>query len=221
MESLELNAIPRPGVGKGIARKARRAGLTPAVLYRAGGAATPVSFNVAELAGIFRKTADPNTLVHVIVEGAAKHLCLVRDIQRDPVSRNVIHVDFYEVKADQPVTVDVAINTVGRALGTRAGGQLRLLARTVRVEAPAGSIPKTIDVDVTPLDVGQFLKVSQVPRPKGVKILFHQDYNVVAVEGKRAVKEDEAAPAAEGAVAAAPAAAAGKPAAKPADKAKK
>ncbi|MFZ5478052.1 MAG: 50S ribosomal protein L25 [Myxococcota bacterium] len=218
MENIDLNAVPRPGVGKGIARKARKAGLTPAVLYRAGGSATPVSFRVAELATIFRKTADPNTLVNVKVEGGAAHLCLVREIQRDPVSRDVIHVDFYEVQKDQPVTVDVAVNPVGRAAGTRAGGTLRLLARSVRVECAAARIPKTIDVDVTPLEVGQFLKVSQVPRPDGVKILFQQDYNIVAVEGKRAAVEEVAAPAAEGA-AAAPAAAAAP--GKPAEKAKK
>jgi large subunit ribosomal protein L25 len=216
MESLNLTAVPRPGVGKGIARKSRRSGLTPGILYRAGGDATPVSFKVSDLAAIFRKTADPNTLVNVTVEGAADHLCIVREIQRDPVSRNVIHVDFYEVKADQPVTVEVAVATTGRAAGTRAGGTLRLLARSVRVLAPAGRIPKAIEVDVTPLEVGQFVKVSQVPQPEGVKILFHQDYNVVSVEGKRAARDEEAAPAAEGAAAAAPAAAA-----KPAEKAKK
>jgi large subunit ribosomal protein L25 len=216
MESLNLTAVPRPGVGKGIARKSRRSGFTPGILYRAGGDATPVSFKVADLATIFRKTADPNTLVNVMVEGAAAHTCIVREIQRDPVSREVIHVDFYEVEKDQPVTVDVSVTTTGRAAGTRAGGTLRLLARSVRVVAPAGRIPKTIEVDVSPLEVGQFLKVSQVPQPEGVKILFHQDYNVVSVEGKRTAREEEAAAPAEGAAAAAPAAAA-----KPAEKAKK
>ena len=202
MESLILNATPRPETGKGVARKARTAGRTPGVVYRAGGAATPVSFDVAALATIFRKTADPNTLVSVQVEGAEARPCLVREIQRDPVSRNVLHVDFYEVDVDYVVTVEVALTPTGRAAGTRAGGTMRQLVRSVSVQCAAGRIPRTIEVDVTPLEVGQFLKVSQIPQPEGVKILFSRDYNVVAVEGKRVSKEEAAAAAAAAAPAA-------------------
>ncbi len=195
MESLILNATSREGTGKGVARKARQAGRTPGVLYRAGGSATPVSFDLAELATIFRKTADPNTLVSVKVEGAGERHCLIREIQRDPVSRGVLHVDFYEVDKDYVVTVDVALVLTGRAAGTRAGGTLRQLVRSVTVQCAAGSIPKSVEIDVTPLEVGQFLKVSQVPAPAGVKVLFARDYNVATVEGKRTARDE--APAAE------------------------
>jgi large subunit ribosomal protein L25 len=208
MESLNLPAVPRPETGKGNARKARRAGRTPGVLYNAGGAATPISFDVAAAATIFRKTGDPNTLVNVQVSNERDHLCLVREIQRDPVSRDVTHVDFYEVTPDYRVTVDVAVATVGRAAGTRAGGTMRLLTRTVRVSCPAGQIPRVIEADVTPLEVGQFLRISQIPAPPDVTILYSHDFNVVAVEGKRASKEEAAA-----AAAVAPAAGAAKPAA--------
>lgn len=195
MESLILNASSREGTGKGVARKARKAGRTPGVLYRAGGAATPVSFDLAELATIFRKTQDPNTLVEVKVEGAEQRYCLIREIQRDPVSRNVLHVDFYEVAQDYVVTVDVALVPVGRAAGTRAGGTMRLLTRNVTVRCAASRIPKTIEVDVSPVEVGQFLKVSQIQAPEGVEILYSRDYNVVTVEGKRASREETAAAA--------------------------
>lgn len=196
MESLILNATPREGTGKGVARKARKANRTPGVLYRAGGDATPVSFDLSELATIFRKTADPNTLVSVKVQDAAERYCLIREIQRDPVSRDVLHVDFYEVDQDYVVTVDVALALTGRAAGTRAGGTLRQLTRSLTVQCAAARIPKSIELDVTPLEVGQFLKVSQVPAPEGVKILFARDYNVATVEGKRASKEEAAAAAA-------------------------
>lgn len=196
MENLILNATPRGDTGKGVARKARFAGRTPGVVYRAGGSATPVSFDVTALATIFRKTADPNTLISVQVEGTDARPCLVREIQRHPVSRSVLHVDFYEVDADYVVTVDVALTAVGRALGTRAGGTMRQLIRSVTVQTAAGNIPKTIEMDVTPLDVGTFLKVSEIPMPSGVKVLYTRDFNVVAVEGKRVSKEDAAAAAA-------------------------
>jgi large subunit ribosomal protein L25 len=194
MENLVLNAKPREGTGKGVARKARSAGRTPGVVYRAGGEATPVSFDVSELATIFRKTADKNTLINVQLEGKGARNCLVREIQRHPVSRSVIHVDFYEVESDYPVTAEVNVSLVGRAVGTRAGGTLRLITRSVTVQCPAGKIPHVVEVDVTSLDVGQFIRVSQVASPEGVKITFTRDFNIVTVEGKRA-KED-AAPAA-------------------------
>jgi large subunit ribosomal protein L25 len=193
MESLILNATAREGTGKGVARKARKSGHTPGVLYRAGGSATPVSFDVSQLATIFRTTNDPNTLLSVKVDDADERYCLIREVQRDPVSREVLHVDFYEVAKDYVVTVDVALSLTGRAAGTRAGGTLRQLARTVRVECAAAAIPRTIELDVTPVGVNEFLRVSQVPAPAGVKILFARDFNVVTVEGKRGAKEEAAA----------------------------
>jgi large subunit ribosomal protein L25 len=221
MESLILNATPRPETGKGVARKAREAGRTPGVVYRAGGSATPVSFNVSELATIFRKTADPNTLVSVQVAGNEARPCIVREVQRDPVSRNVLHVDFYEVAPDYVVDVDVALAPVGRAAGTRTGGTMRMLARSVRVRCASSVIPRVIEVDVSPLENGEFLKLSQIPQPEGVKFVYQRDANVVAVEGKRTAREEAPAAGAPGAAAAAaPAAkaAAAKPAAKPAAK---
>jgi len=196
MENLILNATPRGDTGKGVARKARSAGRTPGVVYRAGGTATPVSFDVTALATIFRKTADPNTLISVQVEGSDARPCLVREVQRNPVSRNVLHVDFYEVDEDYVVTVEVSLTAVGRAAGTRAGGTMRQLIRSVTVLTAAGNIPKTIEMDVTPLENGSFLKVSEIPLPPGVKILYTRDFNVVAVEGKRVSKEEAAAAAA-------------------------
>lgn len=206
METHAVTAAARSTTGKGAARKSRKAGQTPGVLYRAGGSATPINFDVAELAAVFRKTADPNTVVSLTFDGSAR-TCLIREIQRHPVSRTVVHVDFYEIDADYPVTVSVAIRPVGRAVGTRAGGTLRVLARRLTVKCPAGSIPSHLDVDVTDLDVGRFIKASQVPAPAGVAISFAQDFNVLTVQGKLADVPVEVAPAAAAAVPAAGAAA--------------
>jgi large subunit ribosomal protein L25 len=195
METHTLNATARTETGKGVARKARRSGQTPGIIYGPNGTVGAVTVNVAELAAIFRKTNDPNTIVTVSV-GDTRHTCLVREIQRHPVSRVVEHIDLYAVAADDTVVADVAVNLVGRAAGTRAGGTLRLLARSMKVRCPAGSIPSKIDVDVTPLEVGQFLKASQVPAPASVSFVYRQDFNVVTVEGKRA-REEGAAPAAD------------------------
>jgi len=195
METHSLNATARTETGKGVARKARRAGFTPGIIYGTQGAVGAVSFSVAELAAIFRKTNDPNTLVDVKV-GDASHTCLVREVQRHPVTRVVEHIDLYAVTPDQQVVAEVAVALEGRAAGTRAGGTLRLLSRSMKVRCPAGSIPAKIVVDVTPLEVGEILKASQVVAPANVTFVYRQDFNVVTVEGKRAAKED-GAPAAD------------------------
>jgi len=208
METVTVSASLRSTTGKGPARKSRKTGQTPGVLYRSGGTATPINFSVAELASVFRKTHDPNTVVSLALDGSSRS-CLVREIQRHPVSRDVIHVDFYEVDADKMVAVDVVVNPVGRALGTRAGGTLRVLARSLALRAPAGRIPSRIDVDVTNLDVGGFVKASQCLAPEGCSIVYKQDFNVLTVTGKQTAAE--AAPAE---AAAAPAAAAAKAPAK-------
>lgn len=217
METVAVTALNRSTTGKGAARKSRKAGQTPGVVYRAGGTATPVNFNVAELAAVFRKTGNPNTIISLDVDGAP-HTCLVRDMQRHPVTRSVIHVDFYEVDADYMVTVDVAVATVGRAQGTRSGGTLRVITRSLTVKCPAGKIPAKLEIDVTPLEVGAFIKASEVPTPDGCVILVRQDFNVVTVEGK--VAPVEAAPADGAAAAAGAKAAPGKAAAAKAPAAK-
>lgn len=213
MTSNALVATVRSETGKGAARRSRRAGTTPGVLYRSGGDATSLNFQVAELAAIFRKTKDPNSVVTVNVDGVS-HPCLVREVQRHPVSREVVHVDFFEVSTASPVTVEVVVATTGRAAGTRAGGVLRVLARAVNVSCPAGSIPSQIVVDVTNLGVGEFIKASQLQPPAGCSVVFKQDFNVVTVEGKRTAKEEAGAPAAAAPAAGGKAAPAAKPAAK-------
>ncbi len=222
MEAHVVTASARASTGKGAARKSRKSGSTPGVLYRAGEAARPLNFSVAELAGVYRKTSDPNTLLTVKLDGVDR-LCLIREIQRHPVSRRVEHIDFYEVEPSSVVQVDVAINPVGRAAGTRAGGLLRVIKRTLSVTAPAGNIPRVLDIDVTNVEVGQFIRASDVVAPTGVSVVFKRDFNVLTVEGKRTdMPVPGAAPAAAAAPAAgkaAPAAAAkAAPAAKPAAK---
>lgn len=225
MESFTLNADPRPAGNKGDARKARASGGTPGIMYRAGEQAVAVRFDGKELAAIFRKTNNPNTLIDVSVAGKG-HTCLIREIQRNPKSRNVEHVDFLQVANGEEVSVRVAVTTSGRAAGVRAGGQLRLIKRSVDMRCDAYRIPRVVDVDVTALEVGRFIRASELTAPAGSKIVFSRDFNVVTVEGKKT--EIDAVPAVGAVAAAAAPAAAGakaggaKPAAaKPADKAKK
>ncbi len=191
MANVSLNASPRTDIGKGAARKIRAQGLLPAVIYRAGQPATSVSLDPNELETAFRRSGNRNTLVTLGVDGQS-YTCLVKVTQRDPVSDILLHVDFYEVDDNEEVTVRVPINPTGKAAGVTAGGKLRLIRRELDVRCKPGSIPATVDVDVTPLTVGDFIRVSGVPAPAGTEIIAPNDFNILTVVGKRGAVVQEA-----------------------------
>lgn len=202
MSSVSLNAASRTDIGKGAARKIRAQGLLPAVIYRAGQPATSVSLDPNELETAFRRSGNRNTLVTLGVDGKS-YTCLVKVTQRDPVTANLLHVDFYEVDDNEEVVVRVPVNPTGRAAGVTAGGKLRLIRRDLDVRCKPASIPATVDVDVTSLNVGDIIRVSAVPAPEGTEIVAPNDFNILTVVGKRGAVELEEeveaeAPAEEG-----------------------
>lgn len=178
-----LAAETRASVGKGAARKGRAAGQVPAVLYGEGGAATPIAVDPKKLVEIFRKSQDRNTILQLQLDGATVP-AIVQEVQRHPVSRALLHVDFYKLSPGKSVTVKVPVAMVGKAAGVAVGGRARIITRELTVRCAYDRIPKTIDVDVTPLDVGQFVRASQIPTAEGVSIVFDHDFNVVGCEGK-------------------------------------
>jgi large subunit ribosomal protein L25 len=115
---------------------------------------------------------------------------LVREVQRHPVSGAVRHVDFYQVKEDETLTVDVPVKMVGKAAGVAMGGALRLIRRELKVRCLPSNIPSVIEADVTPLEIGKFLKVNQIPNPEGVEILFDDKgiFNIATVIKRRGSK---------------------------------
>ena len=200
MATVSLSATPRENFGKGAARKVRAQGLLPAVIYRAGQPATSISLDPRELENAFRRTGNRNTLVDLGVDGNS-FTCLVKQTQRDPVSSDLLHVDFYEVSDSELVTVSVPVEAVGKAAGVVAGGKLRVIRRDLTVSCKPADIPDTVQVDVTNLNVGDFIRVSAIKAPSGVEILAANDFNVITVVGKRGMADEaeESVEAAEGA----------------------
>ena len=198
MQAIKLEVEPRTATGKGGARKLRRAGLIPAVLYRDGTEPTLFALNPEEFELTLRREGNRNALFEIDIDGRVR-VCLIKDFQRHPISRNLRHVDFYEVLPDTTVVVNVRIEPVGRAVGTRLGGQLTLLRRTLPVQGLPADIPASLEVDGTPLDVGDLIRVDAVPAPGNATILFEQNFNVVTVVGKPLEIEEEDEEGEEGA----------------------
>lgn len=188
-----LEVSPRDNHGKGNNRKARAQGSVPAIVYGPTTGSHSVSVDPAKLLSIFKETGDRNTVLQLKVGGNAPIPCLVREVQRHPVSREILHVDFYAVPLEQPIELMVPLKPVGRPKGAVAGGRLRVIRRELKVASRYDRIPSTIEVDVSEMDVGNFIKASQIKTPEGVSIVIENDFNVLSMEGKRA---EETAPAA-------------------------
>lgn len=173
------------GTGKSVARKIRAAGRIPAVVYAQGSESVSITVDPNALTEIFRKTQDRNTIVHLELDGETIPT-LVRDAQRHPVKRDILHVDFYRLEPGQTVEVMVRLAGVGRAVGMALGGRLRLIRREVKVRCAWEKIPAIIEYDITPLDIGDMVKASQLDMPEGVELVVKNDFNVMSLYGKKA-----------------------------------
>lgn len=191
METTTLQAEVRTTSGKGPARRLRMEGKLPAVIYGPGLAPVPLTVDPV----IVRKTLSGdrgrNSLFTIPVSGT-DHLAMVKDLVVEPVSRELIHVDFYLVSADRPVSAEVRITTSGRAMGVVKGGKLTVSRRTLKIRCVPGKIPSIINIDVTNLDLFETLTVKDLELPEGVVCTLKPDQSVVAVlENKRIELEEE------------------------------
>jgi large subunit ribosomal protein L25 len=208
-----LSAEARQGTGKGVARKLRAKGVIPAVIYGRRRAAQSITVNPDALRKLLRGEAGLNTLIDLDLAGATSTV-LVKGLERDPVRGTYLHADFYEVDLTQKVTVSVPVHLVGKAAGTDFGGILDHPLRELLIECLPREIPKSIDVDVTALNVNDSIHVSDLRLAAGLTIKTDGSLAVASVvlpESEEAAAAETTEVAAEGeAAAAAPAADAAK-----------
>ncbi|GIX46650.1 MAG: 50S ribosomal protein L25 [Candidatus Tectimicrobiota bacterium] len=199
MEAVKLVAQRRPQTGKGAARRLRRAGYIPAVLYGHGvNAALAVA--AKDLAQV--RQGGENVLVDLVLEGenSVTYSAIVREVQIDPVSQAVLHVDFYRLAMDEPirVTVPLAFVNVPEERLRMANAQLVPLLREVEVECLPRHIPETIAVDLSTLELGEVRRAGELLMPPGVTLLTNPEEAVVTTEAiSEAVEVGEAEAAAE------------------------
>ncbi|HEY7204791.1 MAG TPA: 50S ribosomal protein L25 [Methylomirabilota bacterium] len=196
MELRELTIKKRDGVGKGPAKRLRRSGLVPATLY---GGASPVNIAVPpkDILRLTHGHEGSTQLFRVLFEGTKDgKMAIIRDMQFDPVSESLIHVDLQEVAMDRAIQVSVAIHHVGEAIGVKdSQGILEMVLREVRVSCLPSSIPQFLEADVTRLNIHDVLTVKDLRVPEGVRILNDPNQAVVTVAPPAA--EEVAAPTVE------------------------
>jgi|SRR5262245_2012827 len=206
MERQELVIQHREGTGKQVAKRLRRSGVVPAVLY---GGTTPeaVSVDPRAVLRIIHGHEGSTQLVNLTSAGSngAQRMAVIRDLQFDPVTEQLLHVDLQEVAGDRPITVVVAIHPVGEAAGVREQkGILSLILHEIEVTCLPSLIPDGIEADVSALMIGDVLTVRDLRVSDGVRVLTVADQAVAIVSPPMAEETPAAAAAPTAAVAAEP-----------------
>jgi large subunit ribosomal protein L25 len=197
MKTIELNVERRTETGKGEARRARAKGRIPAVVYGAGKPNVPIHLERRALTDAFRAGAGENAIFLLKLGGSdqSRH-AMIRELSRDPVSREPLHIDFVRVLMDAKIRVNVPIEVVGIAKGVKTeGGILDFVTREVEVECLPGNIPAHLPLDVTELSIGDMLRVASLAAVEGVTILDDPDKVLVHVAHPTQEKEPEVAAA--------------------------
>ena len=201
MKSVALNAFARTLGRRAGAKKLRTAGRIPAVIY--GRQAQPQNLEVLskEMEDLIHHAISENLLVDLAVKDDArpKRLALVQEVQRHPLSRKVLHVDFHEVAENEKVTVMVPVETSGEAVGVKTdGGVLEHVLFKIKARGLPKDLPEQITVDVSHLKIGQAIHLGEIQAPAGVELIGDKGIPVIAVAAPR-TEEEEAAAAAEAA----------------------
>lgn len=199
MSDIVLSVEVRERTGKGGAREARRGGLVPGVLY--GGDRGPVAITLKnnELVKAINSGKFLSQMITIDHKGETQTV-LTRDVQFDPVRDFPLHVDFQRVDEDSVIAVEVPVHFLNdeKAPGIKRGGVLNVVRHAIEVFSPAGSIPAAIEIDISHMNIGDSLHISEVTLPEGVRpTIADRDFTIATMQGSRAVIEDEAGDEAE------------------------
>ena len=197
MAMVSFSATAREKGGKGAARQLRARGQVPAVIYGHGREPMSLSLNARDLDKLLGHIQAESTVIEVTVEGHTAKT-LIREIQRHPIKRQILHVDFQALVAGEKVIVSIPIVLIGTAEGVKLeGGVLEQPLRELEIEVDPSNIPDHVELDVTNMMIGDSLHVSDLKVPEGVEIQDDPETSVAVLAAPRAVVEET--PAAEGA----------------------
>jgi large subunit ribosomal protein L25 len=199
MATVSLAAKTRDTIGTGNARKLRQAGEVPAVIYGHSRDAQSLALNSRDLEKLLVQIAGTSTVVELTIDGKVART-LIREVQRHPFKRQVLHVDFQELVAGEKVTLRVPLRFHGTPIGVReSGGILEETMHQISLRVDPATIPDHIDVDVGALTIGHSIHIRDLNLPAGAEIMDDEDATVALVSAPRAAIEEAAAPAEAGA----------------------
>jgi len=195
MAHVALTAQSRKATGKGAARTLRRQALIPAVFY--GPEVDPVnlSLNYRDLEKLIRTGAGENVIIDLAIEtgeSTLSHRAMLKEIQMDPVKQTILHVDLYEISMDKKIEVEVPITLTGTAKGVSdEGGILQQVSRTLEISCLPDNIPDAFELDVSDLNIGDSLHVSDLKIPQDIEVLVEGELTIATVVPPTKVEEIE------------------------------
>jgi large subunit ribosomal protein L25 len=197
-ERIKLEVHPREQTGSREARRLRKEGLVPGILYGSGKTHS-ISVPERELRKALTGGGGMHTILDVVLDGAGATPSILKDFQQDPLRGKLVHVDLLEVRLDQAITAIVTIQLVGAedSPGVREGGALSQIAREVNVEALPMEVPDHIDLDVSGMAMGDALRIADLEAPEGVLFLDDPETVLATVTVPTRVEEPEEAPEGE------------------------
>jgi len=201
MSERTIEVTRRQSFGANANRRLRTAGQIPAVLYGGGKDSVPVQLDRKTMVELLKSGGSENAifLLKLAEGGGQERHAMIRDMQVDPLTRQVVHIDFQRIVMDKKVKVQVTVELKGTAYGVKTeGGMIDFVHREVTIECLPGDIPKHVDLDVTDLRIGQHVEAKDLPLPAGVTLAEEPDRVIVSLSHTKA-EESAAASAAEGA----------------------
>src|SRR5256714_15099181 len=183
-ERVKLQVKERERRGSRDARRLRREGLIPGVLYGNGKQSYAISVPERELRRVLTGAGGLHAILDVVLEGQnTTHASILKDYQQDPIRGHISHVDLHEVRLDQPIRASVTVQLVGEPAGAKEGGVLYQVQREINVEALPMEIPEHLDLDVSGMAIGDTLRLADLPAREGVTYLDDPEGTVLATVG--------------------------------------
>lgn len=184
-----IKAEKRNIFGKNASRRLRNEGLIPAILYGSLEASTPLTLRKKDIFRVLKSEAGENTIFQVVFN-AIKKDAMIKQLQRDPVTDEILHADLIHIAMDKTIRISVPVVLVGEAVGVKAeGGFVDFVTREIEMECLPKNIPESVEVDISNLHLHQSLKIENISPPEGAEITSDKDAILVLIEAP--VKEEE------------------------------
>ncbi len=188
MEQTRLEAEIRKGKGKGQARSIRRSGMVPGIIYGHKQEPIMIQLQPRNIKHLLRSGGE-NVLVNMDVKGSGTETVMLKEAQIDPLTRNIMHVDFVRVSLEERITTHIPISLVGTSPGVKEGGILEFLLRELRVECQVGKIPEHIELDISSLNIGDQIRVGDIKLDEDMVVHDDPATTVVVVATPTVMKE--------------------------------
>lgn len=212
MKQIKLTVQTRDGSGRGAAKRLRASGKVPAVVYGKHSAPFSIVLDKPEVNRLLKETAGAASLVELSQDGKEATLSIVQEVQRNPISGQIVHIDFKEVSATEEMHTHVNIHLIGEPFGVKnQNGLLDFVSHQVDIRCLPKNLPEFVEADVSGLKVGESIHVRELPKLEGVTYLAHGDHVVASCTEQRVDTAATETTAAAAPAAAAPAAESKKP----------